>query len=803
MWNKVARVILINRLAILIVIGLITVFMATQATKVKTTYTVAQLLPDEDTTLLQYQEFKETFGGEGSALFLGIKGTDIFELENLQAWWDLSYELQNVSEYGGDMVDSVFAITTLYNVQKNKELKRFEADRIIKKRPTTQAECDSIKDIIYNLPFYEGALFKKDDDVHIMALSMNQDMVNSKARDGHVFAVHDRVEEFSKETMIDVHYSGMPYIRTIVSTKIKRESVQFTLYAMLITAFILFLFLRSFKAVVFSLCVVIVAVVWSVGLMGILGYKITILTSLIPPLIIIIGIPNCIFLLNKYFAEFKSHGNKAKSLVRVVHKIGNATLMTNATTAAGFATFIFTQSSIMIEFGIVASLNIMAVFVLSICIIPSVYSYLKEPKDKHTKHLDREWMGKIIDILERLVMKHRRAVYIVTIALAVTAFFGLSKMYSTGRVVDDLPQDDPIMVDLKFFEGNFNGVIPFEILIKSKKEGRALKSYNIKKIDKLYKVIARHPEFSKPLSFVDVLKFSKQAYYNGNPKYYSLPRAGMNPEPYAKDAETYIKNSGGENGGLLGNFVDSTKSISRISVQIADIGTAQMDELLGTFRAEIDSIFSPNKYDVVTTGSSLIFTEGNKYLISNLVTSLTIAVVLIALFMAFMFRSWRMVIISLIPNILPLLITGAIMGYAGIPIKPSTILVFSIAFGISVDDTIHFLAKYRQELVSRDWKIKESAIAALRETGVSMFYTSVILFFGFGIFVLSGFGGTKALGMLVSLTLLIAMMANLVLLPTLLMTLNKILLSKILKEPLFEVLDEEEDIELADLEIKK
>ncbi len=801
MWNKVARVILVNRLAILIVIGLITILMATQATKVKTTYTVAQLLPDEDTTLLQYQEFKETFGGEGSALFLGIKGTDIFELENLQAWWDLSADLQNVSEYGGDMVDSVFCITTLYNVHKNKELKRFEADRIIKRRPTSQAECDSIKDIIYNLPFYEGALFKKEDDVHIMALSMNQEMVNSKARDGHVFAVHDRVEEFSKETMIDVHYSGMPYIRTIVSTKIKRESVQFTLYAMLITAFILFLFLRSFKAVIFSLCVVVVAVIWSVGLMGILGYKVTILTSLIPPLIIIIGIPNCIFLLNKYFAEFKSHGNKAKSLVRVVHKIGNATLMTNATTAAGFATFIFTQSSIMIEFGIVASLNIMAVFVLSICIIPSVYSYLKEPKDKHTKHLDREWMGKIIDILEKMVMKHRRAVYVVTIALAVTAFFGLSKMYSTGRVVDDLPQDDPIMVDLKFFEGNFNGVIPFEILLKSKKQGQALSQSNLRRIDKLYKVIDRHPEFSKPLSIVDVLKFSRQSFYNGNPKRYTLPTGGL-----AGDQNmifSYAKNSGGESGDLLGNFVDSTKSISRISVQIADIGTAQMDELLGTFRTEIDSIFSPKKYDVITTGSSLIFTEGNKYLISNLVTSLTIAVVLIALFMAFMFRSWRMVIISLIPNILPLLITGAIMGYAGIPIKPSTILVFSIAFGISVDDTIHFLAKYRQELVSRDWKIKESAIAALRETGVSMFYTSVILFFGFGIFVLSGFGGTKALGMLVSLTLLIAMMANLVLLPTLLMTLNKILLSKSLKEPLFEILDEEEDIELADLEIKK
>ncbi len=837
MWTKVARIILINRLAILIILGLVTLFMGWKATNVKPTFKMAQLLPDDDPTLVDFNEFKKKFGNEGSAMFIGLKDSNLFELKNLQAWYDLGEDILNNEEYGADMVDSVFSITTLYNIEKDEDERKFVSKSIFNGRPKTQEDCDSLKEVIYNLPFYDGLLFKRDKHVHLMALTMNQKIVNTKNRDENVFDIYARAEQFSEETGIELHYSGMPYIRTKVSTKIKGEMKLFTLLALGVTALILFFFLKSFKAVLFSLLVVLVAVVWSVGLMGILDYEITILTSLIPPLIIVIGIPNCIFLLNKYFSEHKSHGNKAKALTRVIHKIGNATLMTNITTAVGFATFIFTESEIMIEFGVIAAVNILGVFLLSILIIPISYSYLPSPKEKHVKHLDRKWMNKIIHFLERIVLHHRRKIYFVSIALTIISFFGLTKILTTGNVVDDLPNDSPIMVDLKFFESNFNGVIPFEIIVQSNSKGSAMGTKNLKKLDKLYGVLERHPEFSKPISIIDVLKFSKQAYYNGNPKYYSLPTTGLINEQTL--IYGYAKNSDGNNDELMNKFIDSTKSTVRVSVQIADIGTLEMDKLMLTLHKEIDSIFNPAQpwrdslmwlssqivhnndstqwlerearyekkrdkgYDVTATGSSLVYVEGTRYLVKNLITSLGIAIFLIAVFMAVMFRSWRMVIISLVPNLLPLLITGAIMGYAGIPIKPSTILVFSIAFGISVDDTIHFLAKYRQELVARDWKIKESAIHALRETGVSMFYTSVILFFGFGIFTFSGFGGTQALGMLVSITLLIAMKANLVLLPTLLLTLDKILTQKTLKEPLIEIFDEEEDIDLDELEVKK
>jgi predicted RND superfamily exporter protein len=211
-------------------------------------------------------------------------------------------------------------------------------------------------------------------------------------------------------------------------------------------------------------------------------------------------------------------------------------------------------------------------------------------------------------------------------------------------------------------------------------------------------------------------------------------------------------------------------------------------------QAQITKLFPADRYKLTITGKAYLFQKGTTYLVNNLVLSLSLAIVLISLFMAYMFRSFRMIIISLIPNLLPLLITAGLMGYMGIPIKPSTILVFSIAFGISVDDTIHFLAKYRQELIANRWRIKKSVFAALRETGVSMFYTSIVLFFGFSVFITSNFGGTVALGALISATLLLAMMANLLLLPCLLLSLERSIANKqVLKEPNFKIIPEEDN----------
>lgn len=547
----------------------------------------------------------------------------------------------------------------------------------------------------------------------------------------------------------------------------------------------------------FPVLVVLIGVVWSMGTLGLLGYKITVLSGMIPSLLIVIGIPNSIYMMNKFHHEFVQHGNKIKALQRVIVKIGNATFLTNLTTALGFATFIIVKSDLLKQFGIVASLNIMGLFVLSLILIPVIFSFIKTPSQRHIKHLEYKLVTAIIDWFIKITEKYRKWVYISTGAILLAGFIGISLMKTSGYVVDDIPKSNPIYIDLKFFEENFDGIMPMEIMINTKKPGGAMQLSTFEKIDELEKKLGKYDELSSSTSILNLLKFSKQAFYNGNENYYSLPN---NRE---KNFILQYTTGGESKSEMLHSFIDSTQQYTRISIRVKDVGVTRMEKLYTSFYTDIDSIFNPEEFDVTVTGTSITVFKGTNYLLRNLFSSLALAILLISLIMALMFSSWRMVVLSLTPNIIPLIFTAALMGFSGIPIKASTILVFSIAFGISVDNTIHFLAKYRQELIVTGWDIKKSVILALKETGVSMLYTSVVLFFGFGIFAVSSFGGTRALGILVSLTLVVAVISNLVLLPTLLFSLDRRITTRAFKEPMLHIYDEEIDIELEDLEIEQ
>ena len=565
---------------------------------------------------------------------------------------------------------------------------------------------------------------------------------------------------------------------------------EFVGLALGITLLIFFFFFRSFRATFITMLVVSVGVIWAFGFIGWFRYEITVVMALIPPLIIVIGVPNCIFLINKYQQEVKSHGNQAKSLQRVISKIGNATLMTNVTTASGFATFIFTKSQLLNEFGIIASINIIAIFLLSLLIIPTIYSFLPKPKTKHLKHLEKKWIEHIVNWMENTVRHKRLMIYISTVVLIITSIIGIYKIKVSGNLIEDMPKGEPFFKDILFFEDEFGGIMPLEIVIDTKQKKGVMKLSTLKRMEQLNEIIDEIPELSPSISVLNLVKYSKQAYYNGNPKYYQLP---TNQE--RNFILSYFKNSASTTD-LLENFVDSTGQYARITTFMKDIGTDKMERIEERLQARIDKEFPKENYNVSMTGKALVFLKGTNYLIRNLVISLSLAILLISLFMAWMFRSFRMIIISLIPNILPLLVTAGLMGYLGVHIKPSTILVFSIAFGISVDDTIHFLAKYRQELQAHNWRAKKAVYEALRETGVSMFYTSIVLFFGFLIFVESSFGGTIALGGLVSVTLLFAMVSNLLLLPALLLSLEqRIANKKTLKKPAIQIIPKEDDAE--------
>jgi predicted RND superfamily exporter protein len=781
MWKYFSGILLRNKLAFTIGVLLLTVFMGYEASKMQLSYEFAKILPDTDSTFIEYQNFKKKFGEDGNVMVMGFADKDLFQFEKFKDWAKLNNDLKNIQG-----VKAIMSLPTAYRLVKNDSLEKFDFVPLIQNPITSQKEVDSLKNEFLNMPFYEGIIYNKESGANLVAITFTKKDLDSKRRLDMVKEIKELGDAFSKKHNTEMHYSGMPYIRSQLMTKVRAEMTLFLILAVIVTAIILWMFFRSFTTVFFSLIVVVIGVAWSIGIMYLFGYKITVLSGLIAPLIMVIGLPNCIFLINKYQSEFVAHGNKIKALARSIETIGVTLFLANITTAIGFGVLYFTKSSMLVEFGVVAAISVMATYVITLILIPVILNYLPTPKAKHTKHQEGKRINKTLDVIDHLVQNNRKGIYLTTSIITAISLWGMTFIDMNGYVVDDLPEKDPVYVDLSFFETNFKGVLPFEISVDTKapKGIFANNARAIYKIKLLQKTLAEYAIFSKPLSIVEGIKFSYQAYNDGNPKFYKVPSIG--------DLKTLSEFSGSLKGqnNRLATFMDSAQQVTRVSYQVADIGSKKMKALMTELRPKIDSIFNPAEYNVSTTGHSLVFLKNNDYLLSNLLESLLIEILLIAIVGIALFRSVRIIVLSKIPCLIPLIITAGIMGFLDIRFKPSTILIFSIAFGISSDGTIYFLTKYRQELKKYKKGAAAAISAAIKDTGLSMVYTSIILFCGFAIFSASSFGGTAALGVLVSLTLLMSMFTNLILLPAILLSIdNKSTKTEIIEEPLIDIED--------------
>ena len=790
MWVSIARFVLRNRLTIIIVLAAFTVFMGYYAQKAEILYETPKLLPDNDTTAIEYVQFKKLFGQDGSVMVIGIQDDGLYTVQRFGDWYDLGNEIKKVPG-----VKAVVSVARLQTIIKNDSLGTFEKKPLVTRKPQSQGEVDSIKTAIHHLPFYRGFVYNDSTHSTLMAITFENKLLNTKNRLVVVDSIKAQVDRFLSKNKVEVHYSGMPYIRTSVARKIQHEMFLFMMLAILVTAIILFVFFRSILPVIFSLAVIIVGVIWSVGLLVLCGYKISVLTGLIPPLLIVIGVPNCILLLNKYHIEFGKSGNQMKALSRSIEKVGISLFLANITTAIGFAVFCSTDSQMLFEFGLISSISVFLTYCISLMLVPIVFSFLPAPSVRHTKHLESKRISNILEHVDYWVHHYRPRIYISVIVIVLLSVFGISKLLPLGYVVDDLPSKDPILLDLKYFEKNYHGVLPFEISIDTKKVNGVFSDggRTLYKINKLQKLFQQYPEFSKAVSIVEGIKFANQAYNDGAEKQYRLPGAME-----LQKISDFVGSSAQDKQDQFVAFVDTTKRFTRVSIQMKDVGSIQMKTLIDGLKPRVDSIFNfdyetnkwatPDKnYNIALTGNSFMFLKGNQFLVQNLLESVLLAIILIAIVMYTLFMSPRMILISVIPSLVPLVITAGLMGFFHIYLKPSTILIFSIAFGIASDGTLYFLTKYRQELKGSKISISKAVSLTIKETGVSMIYTAIILFFGFGIFAASDFGGTAALGILISGTLLIAYCSNLILLPCFLLSLERRLTNKaFLQTPLIE-----------------
>jgi uncharacterized protein len=771
MWQSLAHWVLRWKYLLLTLLVLLTAFFGYHASKVKLSYEFAKAIPLDNPKYIAYQSFKKTFGEDGNLLVIGMQTDKLYEKDFFNDYAALTRDLKQI--HG---VEDVLGVPVATNLVKDTLTEKLVAKPAFEPRPLSQAELDSSKNIFFNLPFYRYLLYNPETNASLLAIRINKDILNSAGRTGVVAAITNKTDSFAGKYKLPVHYSGLPLIRTRLANRIAAEMKWFLLGSLLLSALILLLFFRSVGTVLLSLSVVITGVIWSFGIMHLLGYSITLLNALIPPLVVVIGIPNCIYFLNKYHTAFNETGNRNEALVSMISKMGVVTLFCNLTAAIGFAVFALTKSAILKEFGIVAGINIFLLFIISLILIPAVLSIQRPPRERHMRYLENRWLLAVMDKLELWSLNHQKLIYGVTGIILVLAVAGLFRLRSEGFIVDDLPKSDPIAADLKFFEQHFKGVMPLEVIIDTKKKNglRSNPLQTFEKIDSFSNFLFAQKVIGRPLSVVEGLKFARQAYYEGDSTNYGLPNSFdisfLLPYLGGKKDSTTANNNFAR---LLNSFMDSSRQQARISMNMADVGSKRLPEILQLAQDRAGQIFDSSKYNVQFTGTSVTFLEGTSFIINGLTESIAWAFLFIALSMIYLFRSWRILFCSLIPNLIPLIITAGVMGWANVALKPSTVLIFSIALGIAIDITIRFLVSYKQEMAQPGTNPKEKVIHTIHKTGISILYTSLVLIAGFVIFCFSGFGGTQSLGWLTSLTLVLATLTNLIFLPALLLTMMK------------------------------
>ncbi len=760
----------------------ITGWMAWHASQVQLSYEFTKAIPTDNPKYKAYQEFRKQFGEDGNLLVIGFQSHELFTAHQFNDYAALISDLTGIEGVVG-----VLSIPGAVNLVKDTVEEKLNAIPVFPAGTLQQPELDSLKELFFSLKFYDGLLYNQPAHTYLAGVNIDKEVMGSARRTAVVNAIVERGETFGKAHTLKMHYSGLPLIRTNMATRIAGEMQWFLLGSVLLSAAILLIFFRSFSAMTLSLFVVVCGVIWSLGTMHLFGYNITLLNALIPPLIVVIGVPNCIYFLNKYHSAYRdlqqsgvSAANMKKAaLVEMIGKMGIVTLFCNIAAAIGFAVFALTRSAILKEFGVVAGINIMALFFISLLVIPIVLSILSAPTARHTRYLDNKWLLQILDRLEIWSLRHRRSIYGISLLVLLVSAAGVFRLKSEGFIVDDLPKTDKLYSDLKFFEENFEGVMPLEIIVDTKRKN-GLRSHPLRtfeKIDTLSLFIDSLPGMNRPLSIVEGMKFARQAYYDGDSLNYGVPNSfdmaflSQYLSTRTTQDEGSKKNTFNQ---LVNSFMDTGRQRTRISANMADVGSKQLSLLLDEIETESSRLFDTTHYNIRLTGSSVTFLEGTTFIINGLKESIMWAFLLISLCMLYLFRSARILFCSLLPNIIPLVITAGVMGWAGVRIKPSTVLVFSVALGIAIDITIRFLVNYKQELMSHNRQQPDRAVVdTIHRTGISIIYTSLVLIAGFVIFCFSGFGGTQALGWLTSLTLVMATFTNLVFLPALLLSLNK------------------------------
>ncbi|NQU67527.1 MAG: MMPL family transporter [Candidatus Marinimicrobia bacterium] len=734
MLSRISHIVLKYPKLVLTGIGIVTAIFAYIAflspTRLEVDFSLEQMFPENDPHKDEYLKFLDDFTREDDILFLTYSGIDPLNRDHVETITDITEELE--------FLGSVEGVLSLGNLEYGEFFDPYLSDE----------EWQDKRDDVLNHPIYTNLVVSRDGHTGGLIINLQDDVVGQERREDALNEIHEVLKTVGWEW----HEAGVPIFRTRYIQFVISERKIFLPLAFLVTTLVLFFIFRQVKGVLLPFAAIGAALIWVAGLMALLGITVNVVSYLTFNLLMIIGVSDCIHILIKYHENLNRGFEKIKALDSVIKAIGSALFLTSFTTAVGFFSLTMTNITVTREFGLILGIGVILMFFLTIIILPILLNFIDVPDDVHIQRLIRGGRFQAAEQLTIFNERHPRIILGSTVIIFILAIYGLTQLSYNASIMDDLSPGNSLYDDIKFVETHMGGTFPVEIILDTHERGGILSPEFLTGLDQLREKVLSTPEIGYVVSIADHLQILNEKIGDG---VRAIPSDSDDALSYLVDYEP------GK------HLRTSDYSKARMSARIINIPTDRAFEIRDTILRNAKEIF-PADVDCIITGSTILALYTNRHLVKNLTFSFMVAFVIIFISMVFLFKSFRLALMSVLPNIIPLMIAGGLMGYLHIKLRPSTAMTFSIALGIAVDDTIHFLSRFRQEY-KHSGNHREAINKTLLTTGKAIISTTIILSLGFMVLIFSRFVPNHEFGILATIILVVALAGSLILLPVMIL----------------------------------
>ena len=708
-------------------------------------FSIEQLFSQNDPVISRYLNFREEFDGVDNRIFLLYESDDPFSYNNLLKNKKMVHAFENI--------EGINKVTSLTNIDLFTDGGEYLLSPVYEYIPQSIDSLENAKERILNSKLLTNYLISSDGKIASIVLEVSDIYNEHDSRESIV----RQIDELQLGTDWTWHQTGLPIIRTRYVQYMIADNITFLFPVLIMLIFLLTILFRSLVGLVLPLIVVLLTIIWTLGFMTASGITINIISYIIPTLLMVVGISDSVHFLVKYYNTLYLVGNKKEALTQTLQKIGTAIFLTSITTAIGFGALSMVNIEIVKEFGIFTALGVFFAFIITVLFIPSTLMLLsKTPKTKLDAY-SRGYRVKVVNRLILIVRNHPKIIILTGIMITIIGLFGALQINPHSKLLDDLRPGNALLEDMRLAENKMGSVLPVEIIISIDENNNFQDIQDIAVIsfaDDLATYISKIPEIGKVVSVSDYLKAINQAMNEGTKSFYSLPssREVISQYMLLYDSE-------------FNSLINSDLTKLRVAAQIKDIDSRRSAEIEKEINTYIDTVI-PNGMTAEVTGTAFLALRTNNYLVKNLLASFLVALIIITFLMVILFRSIKMAFISILPNIIPMMVMAAVLGFLQIPLRPATAMTFAVAFGIAVDDTLHYLIRYRMELSNQHYR--QANDSTMLGTGIAMMSTTAILSAGFLVLTLSTFTPTVEFGMLSVITIITALIGDLTFLPALL-----------------------------------